>query len=171
MLRLGPALALATTALLLGGGVALAVALVGTVGDDVLRGTAQPDSLVGKAGDDRLYGFGGGDSIVGGPGSDRSRDGDGDDTITGGEGDDFLFGGAGADVRSGGEGDDLIAESFELDEADVDRLHGGGGDDFLESVNFPASRDVLRCGAGTDEVQADPKDVVGEDCERVQIID
>lgn len=47
----------------------------------------------------------------------------------------------------------------------------GWGDDLIDTVSDPPSRDVVRCGPGRDEVQADPEDDVGEDCEAVQIID
>lgn len=58
----------------------------GTVGPDVLIGSAKSNHFEGDAGDDQLYGWGGRDVL---------RGGDGNDTIYGGSGFDDLDGGAG----------------------------------------------------------------------------
>jgi Ca2+-binding RTX toxin-like protein len=58
--------------------------MVGTAGDDVLRGTDGVDVMVGRSGDDTIRGLGGAD------------------VICGGAGDDVLFGGGGGDVMLGG---------------------------------------------------------------------
>ncbi len=52
----------------------------------------------------------------------------------------------------------------------MDTVHGAGGNDFIDTVNDPPSRDLVHC-PGWDEVQADPEDYVNEDCEKVQRID
>ena len=75
-----------------------------------------------------------------------------------------------ADVLRGGPGDEIISDSYIPDKA-RDRLHGGAGDDLLDAVSDPPLEDVVRCGAGEDEAQVDPKDDVGGDCERVDTID
>ena len=53
----------------------------------------------------------------------------------------------------------------------VDILYGGGGNDFIisSSYNRPAARDIVSCGAGRDFASVDPKDIVRNDCERVQL--
>lgn len=68
--------------------------IVGTSGDDVLRGTPRGDVIVAGAGNDRIYGMGGNDLICAGPGADF---------VDGGGGVDSVFGGGGADVCVGVE--------------------------------------------------------------------
>ena len=85
----------------------------------------------------------------------------GDDTLTGTGGADGIKGYGGADTLVDGPGND----------AALDRLYGGAGDDEITSANSPASRDVVRCGAGTDRVVADSLDEVdGATCENVQVV-
>ncbi len=88
-----------TTALLLASGVALAVTETGDAGDNVLRGSNEPDTLSGGGGDDRLYGYGARDRLYGDSGADR---------VFGGGGPDQLFGGQGFDRVFGDGGDDFI---------------------------------------------------------------
>jgi hypothetical protein len=54
-----------------------------------------------------------------------------------------------------------------LGDSAVDILEGGHGRDSIESGNFPASRDIVSCGAGRDRADADRKDIVSDDCERI----
>ena len=79
----------------------------------------------------------------------------------------MLDGGPGADVISGGPGTDLLADGPEDDSA-VDRLMGNKGNDWLFSANRPAARDFVSCGAGRDNGEADRKDIVRDNCERVR---
>ncbi|MCI4061335.1 hypothetical protein MRQ36_01600 [Micromonospora sp. R77] len=75
--------------------------VVGTEGDDLLRGTAGADVIVGLGGNDVLLGLDGDDVICGGAGND---------VINGNDGDDRLFGGPGTDVVNGNDGDDVISQ-------------------------------------------------------------
>jgi serralysin len=111
--------------------------LVGTSGNDVIRGLAGNDQLFGLAGNDTLDG-GAGDDYVGGD--------DGDDTLVGGDGNDRLVGGNGNDTLDGGEGNDTL----EGDNGN-DTLDGGEGNDTLFAGN---GRDILRGGAGNDILAA-----------------
>jgi Ca2+-binding RTX toxin-like protein len=101
--------------------------IVGTVGDDVLRGTNGPDVFVGFRGDDRILGRRGQDLICGGPGNDR---------LSGGSKKDKLFGEAGKDVLSGGNGPDKLVGDAGADKLrggpGIDQLKGGGGKDKLK---------------------------------------
>ncbi|WP_435745331.1 Ig-like domain-containing protein [Nocardioides sp. SYSU DS0663] len=74
--------------------------VVGTPGDDRLRGTSGPDVLIGRDGDDKLTGRGGRDVLCGGGGAD---------TLLGGGGADLLDPGHGADTVRGGRGADTLA--------------------------------------------------------------
>jgi hypothetical protein len=86
-----------------------------------------------------------------------------------------IMGTHGADDLRGGPGDDLLASEgawgSSPEDTAPDTIHGAGGDDLVDTVSDPPFRDVVRCGAGRDEVQADPEDEVAEDCEIVQRID
>jgi hypothetical protein len=88
------------------------------VGQGPITGTAGNDVIVGSAGPDTIDGGGGVDIIcgLGGP-----------DTLQGGGADDLLFGGLGADDERGGAGND----TFRQDSAPEggDRLDGEGGTD------------------------------------------
>ena len=82
--------------------------IVGTDGDDRLRGTNRRDVIVGGAGDDVIIGRDGGDVICGGGGDDRIDGGNGADVLFGGFGDDRLAGGNGPDILIGGPGTDVL---------------------------------------------------------------
>ena len=95
--------------------------IIGSAGDDWLRGDTNDNALTGGAGDDTLIGGGGGnDALTGGAG---------DDTLNGGEGDDTLIGGAGADTITGGPGMDTLSYAGSDGAVDI-RLrtgHASGG--------------------------------------------
>ncbi|MCZ2817950.1 ExeM/NucH family extracellular endonuclease [Modestobacter sp. VKM Ac-2984] len=82
--------------------------LVGTDGDDVLRGGNGVDVIMGLGGDDVLTGGNGADVICGGDGDDVLRGGNGDDVLLGGAGDDELRGDNGGDTLIGGPGTDVL---------------------------------------------------------------
>ncbi|WP_210505722.1 ExeM/NucH family extracellular endonuclease [Naasia sp. SYSU D00057] len=86
----------------------LAPTIVGTAGDDVLRGTNGRDVIVGLGGDDVITGGNGDDVICGGAGNDRLDGANGVDALLGGSGDDVLSGGNGADRLVGGAGTDVL---------------------------------------------------------------
>ena len=83
--------------------------IMGTNGDDRLRGTGADDLIAALGGDDRILGLGGNDTICGGSGDDRLGGGAGGDALLGNKGDDRLRGGAGGDLLLGGQGDDREA--------------------------------------------------------------
>jgi hypothetical protein len=58
-----------------------ALNVIGSNGDDVLRGTPTDDSITGKGGDDRLFGLGGNDVLAGGAGADYVHGGMGSDRL------------------------------------------------------------------------------------------
>jgi Ca2+-binding RTX toxin-like protein len=91
---------------------------VGTVGDDVLSGTAGHDVMCGYGGNDTLNGRAGGDLVLGGPGTD---------TLLGKKGADHLVGMSQSDLIKGGYGaDTLDGRDFATDGDTVD---GGRGQD------------------------------------------
>lgn len=72
--------------------------IVGTNGNDVLRGGPCNDILEGLGGNDRLYGGPGNDRLYGGPGNDLLVGGPGNDRIVTGPGRDRVVCGAGYDI-------------------------------------------------------------------------
>ncbi len=73
--------------------------VVGSIGDDTLRGDDKRNVLSGEAGDDTLFGQGGNDVLI---------LGSGDDTAFGGAGNDRFIVGVGANTVSGGNGNDRM---------------------------------------------------------------
>lgn len=95
--------------------------ILGTLGNDTLRGTNGIDVISGLSGDDIAFGNAGADIIDGGDGNDvlyansAQNWADGAlDTVTGGIGDDVIYGGYG-DILNGGLGFDTLA--LDLSEA------------------------------------------------------
>ncbi len=142
--------------------------IIGSAGDDWLRGDANDNALTGGTGDDTLIGGGGNDALTGG---------EGEDTLNGGEGDDTLNGGAGADTITGGPGGDTIsyagsdgAVDIRLstghasgghaegdDYSDVEHVTGSDHNDRLAGDNRPAGAstggdNTLSGGGGDDEI-------------------
>ena len=153
--------------------------VVGGAGNDHLTGSALPDRLLGGAGDDTLDGLAGGDTLVGGPDDDVHNGGDGSDVLVAGaagDGEDEFNGGAGpfdevsyaarttaVTVDLDGVADD--GASGERDNADVEWVTGGTGNDWLIGNDGPnlltggggqdflgghAGNDTLLAGAGND---------------------
>ncbi|TYP84596.1 ExeM/NucH family extracellular endonuclease [Blastococcus xanthinilyticus] len=84
--------------------------IVGTDGDDVLRGTNGRDVIMGLGGDDTITGRNGEDVVCGGDGNDVIDGDNGDDTLLGGAGDDTLRGNNGGDTLIGGSGTDVLEQ-------------------------------------------------------------
>jgi Ca2+-binding RTX toxin-like protein len=125
--------------------------IVGTLGDDVIKGTRKSDVILadptvrddvggddvvyGRGGDDTIYTFGGDDIVWGGKGDDIIRTADGDDWVDAGQGNDDVQSGRGRDVVLGGPGKDVIRGGEDDDWLDGgegnDRIIGGSGNDTL----------------------------------------
>jgi RTX calcium-binding nonapeptide repeat (4 copies) len=165
-------LMVATMALtvLVAGGVALAVAKIGTQGRDFLKGTAGADNLIGKGETDLIFGLAGNDNLLGGSGKDIvfggtfERSLGGNKNLLGGDDNDVVFGGNGSDNIRGNKGNDLVANGPNRSR---DTISAGEGNDVVGAFNDPASKDMVRCGGGFDRVFADKRDAVASDCEKV----
>jgi Tol biopolymer transport system component len=134
--------------------------ICGTVGPDkifagggndrVLAGEGR-DIVHGGTGNDEVFGAGGTDFVYGESGRDRIHGENGDDVLIGGSGNDILWGDSGGDYLKGGPG--------------VDRFFGGYGNDLIDSRD--GLTEHVYCGEGKDRVEADLRDIVSSDCEKV----
>jgi Ca2+-binding RTX toxin-like protein len=125
--------------------------------------------MYGYAGSDTMKGLADGDGLYGGDEVDDLSGGSSSDEVYGGTGSDELDGGSGQDALYGQDGDDALIDGPESDAA-VDTIRGGVGNDEITSANSPASRDVVYCGDGIDEVVADSlDDIENVACETVII--
>ncbi|HET9162135.1 MAG TPA: calcium-binding protein [Solirubrobacterales bacterium] len=129
--------------------------IVGTDGDDVLRGTPQRDVIWGGPGNDEITGSLGNDLICGGGGDDLIHGGRGNDELYGGSGSDRVIGDLGDDKASGGAGDyDEVAGSL-----GIDTLSGGPGD--FDLVHGDYGYDRMDGGPGADDIGSFATDVAG----------
>lgn len=140
--------------------------IVGTAGNDVLRGTPRADVIVGRGGRDSLFGNGGNDIICagdnpetldsegypiaeyvdGGPGDDRLLGGPGRDEVVSGRGNDVLYGGPGPDWVVG------VNRDGDRRRGGFDRMFGGPDDDTLYAWT---SRVEMHGGHGDDRLEGD----------------
>jgi hypothetical protein len=112
--------------------------IVGTPGDDVLRGTKKADVICGLGGNDTISGLGGNDTIDAGPGNDSVTAGPGSDRVVGGDGNDRVLGDTGRDSIAGQAGDDVMIGGPQLDIVD-----GGSGTNACDFT--PGERETTTC--------------------------
>lgn len=136
--------------------------IVGSHGDDVLRGTKRVDVIVGRGGNDRILGRAGQDVICAGGGDDLVRGGRGSDLVRGGAGSDEIHLEHGAEAcdtcnnliqaGQGGSGNDEITadRGHLVGGAGTDRLIGGPFDD---SFTGGPGDDFMDGGRGQDRVR------------------
>jgi hypothetical protein len=118
------------------------VTVLGSPGDDVLRGTDGSDVIAGFEGNDLIRGLKGRDLICGGDGRDRIYGDGGADLLRGQRGPDHLFGGGGTDQIAGQGGRDALFGGRA-----ADQLKGGPGQDRLSGG---PGRDRYSSGPGKD---------------------
>ena len=152
--------------------------VIGSAGNDVISGDAEPNELNGSVGDDLVDGRAGDDELEGSPGNDRFVGGDGIDEAQ------FNYSPVAVtvDLAAGtatGQGSDTITQVENVrgtihDDVLVgdagpnqligglgdDTLAGGPGDDFLraergdDTVNADSGNDIVWPGEGNDTVGA-----------------
>ncbi len=128
----------------------LPATIVGTPGNDVLRGTNGADVIVGLGGNDILYGNNGDDVICGNAGNDTLYGNNGNDILLGSFGNDMLDGSNGNDTLDGAAGTDTLKGSN-----GDDVMTGGDGNDSLTGGN---GNDMLDGGADNDALAANNGD-------------
>jgi Ca2+-binding RTX toxin-like protein len=118
------------------------------IGGGTCWGTRGADVIIGTSRKDEINGDRGADLILAGGGADL---------ITNGESD-YWFG---KDKNHGGRGADYIVGQL------VSEKHfGGRGDDHIVDYKSGKNPDVIRCGAGRDEVTYNKGlDRIADDCE------
>jgi uncharacterized repeat protein (TIGR01451 family) len=116
--------------------------IVGTAGDDTLKGGNGRNLILGLGGDDTITGGNEADCLIGGSGDGIIYGLNGNDFIAGNHGDDGLYGGEGNDVISGGAGSDTIQGNN-----GNDRIDGNDGDD---DIAGGLGGDTIDGGNGTD---------------------
>ena len=121
--------------------------IVGTDGDDVIRGTPERDVIATGKGDDVVFASLGNDLICGGPGSDQLHGGRGNDEVFGDAGDeDQVSGALGDDKVVGGPG----ARDEVAGDLGIDIVNGGPGDEDL--VHGDYGYDRMSGGAGGGDI-------------------
>ncbi len=102
---------------------------VGSLGNDVLIGTATANTMTGSFGNDYFYGYGGNDLLRGGSGIDVLIGDIGEDALFGDFDQDYLFGGGGVDTLYGGDGVDVLNDNEADNAAGI--FYGGAGGDYI----------------------------------------
>lgn len=113
-----------------------------TAYDKVILGTNGNDVLKGGPGNNLILGYEGNNKIDGGPGNDCIIVGDGDNTIKGGPGNDSIIAGNGNNRIEGGPGDDEITTGN-----GNNVIVGGPGND---SITTGTGNDLVWAGPGND---------------------
>ena len=112
--------------------------IVGTPGDDFLKGTNEGDNIFGQEGRDNLFGAAGDDCLFGGAGNDVMIGGNGNDILSGTDG--TLQGTGEKDVFVGGKGSD----TFVLGDAEHAFYAAQGFGDSAWIVDFNPSEDKVQ---------------------------
>lgn len=127
--------------------------IVGTDGNDFIKGTPGRDVIWAGPGNDVVYGELGNDLICGGPGNDVLHGGRGNDDVDGGPGTDIVLGELGDDKVLGGAGNgDEVGGGL-----GIDIVNGGPGNDDL--VHGDYGYDRMSGGAGSGDIASFATDV------------
>ena len=94
--------------------------IVGTRGDDTIKGNNKSNYILGLNGDDDIFGRRGNDTIFGNRGDDDINGGRGNDNLFGNRGDDNIKGGRGNDFADGGKGIDTLIFSGKRKHYEID---------------------------------------------------
>ncbi len=116
--------------------------IVGTPGNDTLKGTNKRDIIIGYGGDDTIESGSADDCVAGNAGNDRIALGAGNDVGDAGTGNDQIAAAAGNDIVYGGEGNDRLPAG-----PGDDLVYAGDGDDIVEGAE---GVDNIVGGAGND---------------------
>ena len=137
-------------------GTAADVQLLGGAGSDLMESTLVCCSIASYADHD-----GAGVRVTLDRTANDGGPGESDDVRTSG-----VLGSPGPDAITGDERANTLTGS-----GGRDLIEGGGGDDQIVATAYgvPDGPDTVRCGAGADQVVADPGDGAGVDCEAIRV--
>jgi Ca2+-binding RTX toxin-like protein len=133
--------------------------VVGSDGDDVLRGKGGEDVIVARGGNDQIFTGEGQDRVCAGDGDDLVDTGGGEDRVQASFGADTVNGGRGRDRLLAGDGDDVI-----LGGAGGELAKGGGGNDRIygelqdDELLGGDGADVLVGSQGSDDLSGEEGD-------------
>lgn len=102
-----------------------ATVIIGTNGNDAIRGTNSNDLILGLGGNDSISGGNGSDCILGGDGNDSIAGEAGNDVLLGGNGNDIMSGGLGNDNLVGGAGYDIVSGAQGTNQCDAEVMGWG----------------------------------------------
>lgn len=128
-------------------------------GNDTYNGTGGDDVVCGGAGRDKIRGAGGNDALSGGPGRDQLSGGEGNDIVRGNGGRDYIAEGAGDDRVDGGQGKDWLTYLFQSNAVQVSVGRGqvdGAGHDFyggIETFEGSTKADTMNGSGGNDDLR------------------
>ncbi len=127
----------------------ITVAAIGAGGEETLHTVTVNVSdidefniIVGTDGNDRLRGTENNDVIAGGDGNDNIRGDAGADELSGGAGNDLIYADAEDTVIDGGEGTDRVIVqgdgdfSIDMTASSVERVDGAAGNDFMDATGM-----------------------------------
>jgi Ca2+-binding RTX toxin-like protein len=135
--------------------------LIGSSGNDVLKGDAGNNRLEGGAGDDTLDGGAGDDQLYGGDGNDILIGGLGNDLLDGGAGNNtasYAYSAVGVTVDLSNTGAQTVATGDTDTLVNIQNLIGSANDDILTGdagnnrIEGGAGNDTLYGGGGDDEL-------------------
>ncbi|PJR09114.1 peroxidase family protein [Sinorhizobium meliloti] len=137
---------------------AVGTPVAGTVGNDVLVGTASAETIMALDGHDNVVAAAGADVVNGGDGDDFLSGEAGRDVMFGGDGDDNMLGGSDGDMLYGDAGNDRVFADDGNDLVDAgtgnDTVYGGAGDDVIVASSGDGNDtyygDDMAGGTGTD---------------------
>lgn len=96
--------------------------VIGSIGNNLLTGSALADSLNGNGGNDTLSGLAGNDTLSGGAGNDTLNGGTNNDSLDGGASNDTLNGAAASDTLTGGAGTDYFVLANAASATNIDTI-------------------------------------------------
>jgi Ca2+-binding RTX toxin-like protein len=136
-----------------GGGGGRFKAILGTAGNDILKGDhAAGDTIYGLGGNDTITVVSGTNFLYGGDGNDRIFGGTGSDQLNGGNGDDFMDGGAGFDYAVYSDATSAVTVDLAITTAQF--TFGSGTDTLvnIEGLYGSAFNDTLFGNAGNNTI-------------------
>jgi len=131
----------------------MALATVGTSGNDTIYGDENANTIIGGAGDDTLYGRQGNDTLIGGPGNDTLSGDGNDDTYV------FNIGDGHDTIREWGSnswgGNDQIQFGAGITAASLTVTEAANGNDLIITLNAADSITIINDTTGSSDYRVE----------------